>query len=341
MLRRHDIRGNMNTAIEGLDYSAATQSIIEDLMTSSKLLQDRKQDEAFKIFKSMRDTVEALSVTAKKYHMMASSEGDLLEKQLEDLEKQIGAIYQQEREIEGNIRIARENQAKYEEMEKVTISQAKGLENDLKRLGEDLNRLHERMNELKKWCWVPGYGQYLAVRTLVDGDIKRIDSERSEIDRLQLAIQSDEIIIRDLRKLLNELALSSNQLEHREQELKNMRDDLDKRKKTYANNITLLLNVDLFYGTLGQKIDTMESRIDDVKDIIESLDSKIVLPAIEEGKKEAIIDLKDAIIKFGKYLEEERPNTNKRLYSLSATEADGRKGTLETSFFLYVSRSLD
>ena len=45
-------------------------------------------------------------------------------------------------------------------------------------------RMQERerkLKELTQWFWVPGYGQYLAVRTLADKDI---ESYKSEINSL-------------------------------------------------------------------------------------------------------------------------------------------------------------
>ncbi|MFT8112802.1 hypothetical protein ACMYL8_23160, partial [Salmonella enterica subsp. enterica serovar Enteritidis] len=61
-------------------------------------------------------------------------------------------------------------------------------ERDIQQLAmqmDDLQRrLHERrqkLEELKRWAWVPGYGAYLAIRTLVDGDIQE---ERNLMERL-------------------------------------------------------------------------------------------------------------------------------------------------------------
>ena len=47
-----------------------------------------------------------------------------------------------------------------------------------------LAELRERQRELESWWWVPGYGQYLAIRTLADNDIGR---HRTAVDELNAA----------------------------------------------------------------------------------------------------------------------------------------------------------
>lgn len=99
----------------------------------------------------------------------ASYEADLglLKQQQQDLDRQIGDI---------DARLAQANESVY--LTERDIQQLAMQMDDLQR------RLHERrqkLEELKRWAWVPGYGAYLAIRTLVDGDIQE---ERNLMERL-------------------------------------------------------------------------------------------------------------------------------------------------------------
>ena len=44
-------------------------------------------------------------------------------------------------------------------------------------------KAEEKCEELKNWCWVPGYGTFLAVRELVENNEAKARDERREMER--------------------------------------------------------------------------------------------------------------------------------------------------------------
>lgn len=185
--------------------SQLTRQALQGLDALQALAQSGRFDEANARLPALqagvRDLASALDerrARAKTLHrVLASRSGHyevdlgLLKQQQEDLDQQIDRI---------NAQIARESH-------NVQLSgeQIRQLETDIAALNRRLQEREERLEELKRWCWVPGYNTYLAIRSLVNGDItegrklmEHLEDQRRELVRSQGSLDSANAIRRQL-----------------------------------------------------------------------------------------------------------------------------------------------
>ncbi len=100
------------------------------------------------------------------------------------------------------------------------------------------------------------------------------------------------------------------------------RKELEEQNQTIADRLVFLLKIEEFYGSLEEKLRNIDHRIDDVQDIIDSLQSEVVTPALEKGEKKAAVKLKEALILFAEYVDKgaEAPGLNNGLLTITPAQ---------------------
>lgn len=269
-------------------YKETTRNILDNLLASSRLLRQQKQEEALTVLRGMRSAVNSLHKTALEYRDRARWEEELCEAQLEELVRQVGEIRDQEQDVERHIRDIQSQLERLGKNRERLLSDEVNLQASMAMLRKQIARLRARAEEMKKWFWVPGYGQYLAIRNLVDDDINRLKSKQEELGRLMVEISRDEAEIRDINRMLEGMTRDAQRLAAQEKELSLLRADLDKRKKHYARSVVFLLRIESFYSTLNQKLELVDRRIEDVQELL----------SVVEKFEEEISDLESALLNF-------------------------------------------
>jgi peptidoglycan hydrolase CwlO-like protein len=89
-------------------------------------------------------------------------------------------------------------------------------------------RIHQqKLDELKTWFWVPGYGQYLAIRTLVDEDISGLQTAQHDLRDNARQLEHDERASADLQATLHTLAHRLRDMRDRVADLQRLVDRAD------------------------------------------------------------------------------------------------------------------
>ena len=118
--------------IAASQYAHVTGCLINDLVTSTGLIKTDRQEEAKTILKGMSIAVKTLSITAHTCRERFAHAGQVVEMQLEELEKVVGETYQHEQDIEQSVRNIMEDLKKYEQLEAITEAHQMQLVSDIK-----------------------------------------------------------------------------------------------------------------------------------------------------------------------------------------------------------------
>lgn len=72
-----------------------------------------------------------------------------------------------------------------------------------------INNAKKKEKALKKWCWVPGYGIYLAVDCLIDDEVKHLNATQNNLNRFEKEVKMlyNEIVA--LEPLMKKCSLKS------------------------------------------------------------------------------------------------------------------------------------
>ncbi|EWY39910.1 hypothetical protein N825_04645 [Skermanella stibiiresistens SB22] len=288
---------------QGNGYRKAVAVIVQDVLKAHELLTRQRRQEAIDTLASLRSLIASVADAAELGRAQAKRDHEMLEHQKEELILRSNALFEQEREtlraiadLKRQITVDQANQQIVEKDEyalKVRIAE----------VSQRLNTAREHADELKKWFWVPGYGTYLAARTVIEGDVQVLISSQGEWESL---IRADE----DLRKVLARLEQALIKLERelvetedRVQALAKIRQDIDLRKGEASRRLVMMMKVDDLFARLEVRISDIQSKVVDVADVVEQLQGNIVLSVDPDGR-EVLLSMRAALDSFATALDQ-------------------------------------
>lgn len=175
-------------------------------------------------------------------------------------------------------------------------------------LQSEIDSIQKRFEEAAKWGWVPGYGQYLAGRTIADVIEGKAEQMKRAAKDLQKATRESQDTEQDRENikaslLLLEKELSKDQIEQKE--LEAQKNVLEQQDKAYAERIAFSMDMTLYYRQLGESLNGVVDNLDNVMRVLRRLDEKITCYSSEGEEKE--ITLKEALLQLGKDADSYRP----------------------------------
>lgn len=257
-------------------YVKEAQTVIAALTRASELGKAHKRAEAVALLASIRPDVVALREVAKSMQEVVQSEQDLAQRSVHEIleaiantvaaeaktRQEIEATVAKEKADEAALRAAEESLAKYQQ-------EIAGLRQKVNSLRDEL---HDNQDKLSKWWWVPGYGQYLAIRNLEDLIRGREGELRSAIDSAQDVARKMPELQQDAERLAREMQDLQGQFQglfKSENQLAQQEGELEQAQKRQSAMVATSAKVSAFY-------DGLATALDDTKD---SLDSTYQLAA--------------------------------------------------------------
>lgn len=129
----------------------------------------------------------------------------------EDLTRQINKLHAEEVELKNRRQgLEAKKSALNEERErccrsKRDASRSRRYEN----AKAEKREAEEKFEEAKKWCWVPGYGLFLAVRELVENNEEKARDARREMERYDEEMRRAESNIRSANTAISQVGVIS------------------------------------------------------------------------------------------------------------------------------------
>lgn len=185
----------------------------------------------------------------------------------------------------------------------------KRCERSIAELNSKVKATEKRCKELKKWCWVPGYGQYLAIRTLAKQDIQMLQNAGQRYNTLRCqqhdTVRSLNATVSQLNQLQRDIASmnSTGAVKKKEKDYKH-------RLMTYYNQqIVTYVNASKAFGELSAQMNVLYTALKTEKGLLE-IDSRTDLFVDADALME-IKRLYSSTVSLSQTFAEKAESTNK------------------------------
>ena len=127
----------------------------------------------------------------------------------EDLTRQINKLHAEEVELKNRRQgLEAKKSALNEERERCCRSK-RDASRRYENAKAEKREAEEKFEEAKKWCWVPGYGLFLAVRELVENNEEKARDARREMERYDEEMRRAESNIRSANTAISQVGVIS------------------------------------------------------------------------------------------------------------------------------------
>ena len=127
----------------------------------------------------------------------------------EDLTRQINKLHAEEVELKNRRQgLEAKKSALNEERERCCRSK-RDASRRYENAKAEKREAEEKFEEAKKWCWVPGYGLFLAVRELVENNEEKARDTRREMERYDEEMRRAESNIRSANTAISQVGVIS------------------------------------------------------------------------------------------------------------------------------------
>ncbi|KAG0606956.1 hypothetical protein M758_9G182300 [Ceratodon purpureus] len=170
------------------------------------------------------------------------------------------------------------------------------LEREIEENNRKLAEVRANNNELMNWWWVPGYGQYLSVRAIVELCEDREKTLCNDLNHGCQELNSTYERLEEERRKHDALVGEKRVLEWTIRDLRDSRMVLEQKCKVYTARFVLLSDILLYYRMLRGKIGIMKASLD-LPQVIEKLyESRKLVQLNGEARQ---VTLKAALIYLG------------------------------------------
>ena len=114
------------------------------------------------------------------------------QRQNESLTIQINELFEAEKQLEKEKRELETKRSSLENEKKQSRKKYDKASNRYHQARREKEEAERKNDELKSWWWVPVYGQFLAVRELIEGNLKKEQDASREMDNFQSDIRRAE-----------------------------------------------------------------------------------------------------------------------------------------------------
>lgn len=241
------------------NYADMSRTAIERIDKAVALIKSNDGAQAKELIEQSKDSLTDLLAQTEQFRTTASQEHDRCMQNQNQLEKQVNDLYREQQQQAARIMEVEADLAAASTRANLSANEVSRLQNELNSTRDQIRQNHERLEELSRWWWVPGYGQYLAIRTLVDEDIQNQDRlARSLNDQIQ-QMQQAHGQLRDARNVILQLRRNEQQMRRVVLDLEKMEAKNRANLKQYKASSTFLTDAVTFWGQLANSLDVSGS----------------------------------------------------------------------------------
>ncbi|MEO7384618.1 MAG: hypothetical protein ABIU18_06765 [Novosphingobium sp.] len=235
-------------ALAASDYELQTRETIGKLLQANELLASGKTEDARAVVLGMSQSIQTLTQIAQKYRQIANREHDRCLIRIGELDLKTNQLFVEQTEINKKIDDLTASISNAQTTGSLADTEVKRLNG---MLDDTLKRMRERearLEELRKWWWVPGYGQYLAIRTLADNDIGNYDRAVKDFEDQNLRLAQNRESLKQARTLASDLVAERTRANLLNDQLSQMRTVSQARLNGLNGIAVFLTDADVFWG---------------------------------------------------------------------------------------------
>lgn len=236
------------TALAAGDYEFQTRETISKLLQANDLLASGKTQDARAVVLGMSQSIQTLTQVAQKYRQIANREHDRCQIRIGELDLRTNQLFVEQTETNKKIDDLTASIANAQTQGSLAETEVRRLNG---MLADTLKRMRERearLEELRKWWWVPGYGQYLAIRTLADNDIGNYDRAVKDFEDQNRRLAQNRESFSQARALANDLTAERTRANLLNDQLSQMRVVAQARLHGLNGIAVFLTDADVFWG---------------------------------------------------------------------------------------------
>ncbi len=287
------------------DFGQRTRVAIAQVGSSYALLREGRSQAAQAMLASVSSLVTGLRQAGAVHRRDAEREQRRCIERVGTLELKMGELFAQENRTKERI-------ASLEaELTRATADYSLS-DAEVRRLGGHITEArakaleHERkLQELARWWWVPGYGQYLAIRTLVDDDIGKHRSLTHTLHDKRFALQHKKTALHAAQAIMCETLDQHESLERTSPALACMRTRVHQRLAELKQMTVFLLDSESFWKRLERLASiSLDSNQQDLELLYAALhESREALPFVEDAIADKTKTLEELLIELADSLD--------------------------------------
>jgi hypothetical protein len=301
---------NIDQIIRTQGAEELTVSVLSRLEQSKVAYEQQQREDALYLLKETSSDIASLEAISEKLKTYIQMDSDDCQRLSERLLLIIGKIEKAQAELKNLIAKFQAEMADDEARVKADESSIQDRRRAIDNLKSEIDGFNRRIEEAEKWCWVPGYGQYLAIRTvgdLIEGKVEQMGRASEDVTRLVRESQDLQAERATIQANLSNLQQKISNDHAEEAVLEAQKNEFEQQNKLYAERIVFAMNIALYYKQLGESLRGLSDNLDHVMSVLRRLDEIMTYYDIE-GKEEKI-SLKAALLQLGKDTDYYRPTS--------------------------------
>jgi len=307
-----------------LSYSSITQNTLDQLValsawlvswgpweTNRKIVQER--------LGRVQKDIKHIAKISQHFVDSGNKEYDLRAEQISRIHIQIGAIYENEQRVTKDLN---ELAAKLTSLKTSRQLTEKAVADTRRKLAENIASLAERkakLEELQKWFWVPGYGQYVTVRSLVDNDLQASLSLANSVADIERKLQNTTASLNEIPQIEARLNAQKANYETEKSSLEAFRGELNDSLGRLKKVLVFFGDVATFWGELKVlSEDELQFTVEALQRKLALLERKEKLPAftgdqyfqglqrLNSGEHVLTLSLREGILRLAAVMDERK-----------------------------------
>jgi flagellar biosynthesis chaperone FliJ len=281
------------------NYATETQGAITQLIGAADLLRDGRVGDAQAKLRSMRASLDKLAGLADQFRERANREHARCMERILDLENRTSDLFQQQEQIFGQIADLDTQIAAAAGSAQVANTQITDLNNKIQSSVAELQQREQKLKELQEWWWVPGYGQYVSIRTLVDGDIGSYNSLVTTLNDANQRLRQSQAASQAANALRENLQSSRNATAATISGLKKMRTDTEAELGDLKRSAVVLTDANILWTKAGNLLTiTAADQLSSLESIQQLLEKVSNAPDFDDPTRQYAGDLQATLVRF-------------------------------------------
>jgi hypothetical protein len=293
-------RGETPPISWGGNYGAATRAAIERVIQANdQIISSGNAVGAQNLLRDMAEPLKRLEALAQKFREVANREHDRCQNTIGDLEPKINDLYQQEMELNKKINDLNGLLAAEVTRKSRAESEITRLSASISAVQTSMQQRQKKLQEMATWWWVPGYAQYLAVRTLVDDDIGEYQRAISALGDQQTQIRQHNASLNAAQAVIGELDRQKKNAAGLNSQLNGMRSSAQQELRKLKATAVFLTEADVFWGKTETLLQVDAKGFTGTMSILmDVLESDVQAPPSSDPLHEVVRDFRQKLIEF-------------------------------------------
>jgi len=283
------------------DYAALTQTTVSQLVSALDLYRRNRTAEAQAQLTRLGPGLAQLKGVADRYRELANAEHDRCMTRVLELETRTSDLYQEEQKIEKTTGDLDAQIAGLSGKAQVAGQEVQRLNASLIDISGRMQERERKLKELTQWWWVPGYGQYLAVRTLADKDIEAYKSDSNSLNDQNRLMQDQQQALAVAEDARRKLAVDREASRKTVEGLRQMRTELEADLGRLKASSTVLTEVSVLWGKATNLLtQTGQDQLGNLETMEQLLQASGDAPDFTDAARDYAGDLQSSLLLFAR-----------------------------------------